>query len=154
MITLKNVTRAVPKSLAIEVEGALRGRFYCRVPVTHAPEEVSSAAYFGDEQARMRLREGDIIEVEPEDLSWTGELTVRALLPQSREVLTRWRFGPVLHDEGIPDVSPDELFSIAWKGPQLRWCVFAGEERRETGLESKEKAFRRMSELRGDKAVA
>lgn len=148
---MSTIIRAAPKSLAIELEGALRGRFYCRVPVGHTPEDVASPPYFGDEQQRMRLREGDVIEVEPEDLSWSGELTVRALLPGSREVLTRWRLGPVMHDETIPNSSSDNLFSIAFKGPQLRWCVYAGDERRDSHLATKEAAHARMQELRGER---
>ena len=151
---MKNAIRAAQKSLSIETEGALRGRFYCRVSVAHSPEDVINPAYFGDEQLRQRLREGDVIEVEPEDLSWSGELTVRALLPQSREVLTRWRQGPVFFDQNEPAETEDGLFSVEWKGPVLRWCVFAGDERRESHLGSKTAAIAMMNMLRGKGSVA
>ena len=137
--------RCVPKTLDMESEGKLRGRWYCRSPVEHSPEAVGDPAYFGDEAARLRLREGDRIEVEPDDMSWMGELIVRAISPLAREVVTRWVVGPIIFDE--PPVEAGDL-TIKWKGPAQKFVIFNGPQFVEGGFLTKEAAARRLDALR------
>lgn len=143
--------RAIPKSLALEYEGALRGRFYSRVPPEHGPEAVGAPAYFGDEITKLKLREGDRIEVEPEDMSWMGELVVRAIVPTSREVVTRWVVGPVFFD--VPAIDAGD-FTVQYRGKANRHCIYNGDQLIEGGFATKEMAQRRLEAIRAEAMAA
>lgn len=144
--------RAIAKSLEIEKEGVSRGHFFCRVPVEHGPEAVGGPAYFGDEVIKTRLRVGDRIEVEPEDLSWMGELIVRAIVPASREVVTRWIVGPVVFDDTAPIDAGD--FTVIWRGKVNRFCIYNGDQLIEAGHATKESANRRLEIIRAEALAA
>jgi hypothetical protein len=142
--------RANAKTLSIETEGALRGRYHCRVPVEHTAAIVGAPAYFGDEATRTKLREGDRIEVEPDDLSWFGELIVRAVVPAAREVVTRWVVGPVHFD--APPIDAGD-YRIEYKGKVQKHCIYLGDQIIEAGFETREKAHARLTYLRADVAA-
>lgn len=133
--------------LICEVETRARGKYYARLPEDVTPEQVAHPAYFGDEQ---NLRVGDVIEVEPEDLAWLGELVVRAVNPEAREIVTRWRAPPAVFDGEAMDAGE---FRVKFGGPQAKHCIWQGDTRIETGFPTREQAEVRMRKLM-EKAAA
>lgn len=140
--------RISPKHLHIEHEGATRGRWYVRVPAEHKIEDVLKPEYFGAcVEAHKRLRVPDVIEVEPEDLAWSLNLTVLSVAPATRRVVTRLK-GDVQHF-GV-DLAPEQLaagYALKFIGREAGWGVFKGADVLDQGYKTSAAALERLNAI-------
>lgn len=147
--------RLSPKLLQIEHEGATRGRWYVRVPAEHTIEDVLNPAYFGQCTAVPKLlRVPDVIEVEPEDLSWSLHVTVLSVAPLTRRVVTRLK--GEIQRFGV-EISADQAaagYAIRFIGKAAGWGVFKDEDLIDQGFKTATAAAERLREIAPAKAAA
>ena len=82
--------RCPSKALVMDRDNAHRGYWLAMIPDGHNAEDVLRPEYFGFHAGRIRV--GDVIEVQSEDMSWWGELLVRAIPAGLNMIVTRKRF--------------------------------------------------------------
>jgi hypothetical protein len=85
--------RCPPKdALVVDRENAHCATYLCRSPRAHTLDDVCGPYYFGLMQNRTQqdrlVREGDFIDVQPEDFTWFVRLMVRACAPTVDQVIT------------------------------------------------------------------
>lgn len=135
-----------PAAIATESSGRFRNRFLARVPVSHTPEDVLSPQYFGLLIQSERFQEGDLIEVEWEDLSRFGVLQIRAVEKQLQLILTIER--EPIHDVGGAEVLPDG-WTIEFMSQRDGHAIFCNGVVQEGGFPTRERAETRIAALAG-----
>lgn len=140
--------RLAPKALQIEHEGARRGRWYVRVPAEHAIEDVLSPFYFGQcAEPPKPLRVPDVIEVEPEDLSWSLELTVVSVDAKLRRVVTRIRGEVQRFGAALSAAQEAEGFELRFIGREAGWGVFKAGDVIDQGFKTADAAKERLNQI-------
>lgn len=121
---MSDPVRISPKALQIDKEGATRGRWYVRVPVEHTLEDVLAPEYFGNaSQGQKPLRVPDVIEIEPEDLSWLLEVTVTSVNPVTRRVVTRLRGEVQTFGVEVSEAQKAAGYSLKFIGKEAAWAI-------------------------------
>ena len=145
--------RLSPKLLHIEHEGTTRGRWYVRVPAEHTIEDVLKPEYFGQCVAVPKmLRVPDVIEVEPEDLSWALNLTVLAVSPQTRRVITRVKGDVQAFDVTLAPEQIEAGYKLKFIGREAGWGVFMKDDVRAQGFKTAAAALEKLDEIAPVKA--
>lgn len=110
-----------------------RRNIFCVTPEHNTPyEAILRDDYWAHVSAKMKP--GDRIEVLAEDGSYFAELLVQdagrlyAKVAELRHV----KLDAVEVKEGGMVV---EGYEVAWKGPQLKWCVLRGKDRLKDGMD-------------------
>lgn len=95
-------------------------------------EELLKDGYWAHVSAKMKP--GDHIEVRAEDGSYYAELIVQdaGRLYAKVAQLTFVKLDSVQVTEGG---LTSEGYEVAWKGPQLKWCVLRGKDRLKEGMD-------------------
>jgi hypothetical protein len=95
-------------------------------------DEILKEGYWAHVSAKMKP--GDRVEVRAEDGSYYAELIVQdaGRLYAKVAVLTHVKLDSVDVTEG--GLAANGL-EVAWKGPQLKWCVLRGKDRLKEGMD-------------------
>lgn len=153
-MTAKNkVTQQCPKgALHLEAESNSpngRGTWYARVPAEHTIEDVTDPAYFGAVAQSLKLRAGDVIDIEPEHGLWGTRLRVMAVIPSVGQVRTREN--EVFRVDY--SVKAPNGFSFEWDGNAARWTLKKGAAVVDGGFFSQDEAAAKAQELMREKAA-
>lgn len=136
------------KLLQIEHCGPARRRWYARVPAEHSIETVLHPAYFSQCLEGVKaVSVPDLIEIEPEDLSWSLTVTVLSADANARRVVTRLRgeveqFGVELAAEQIA-----AGYDLRYVGRVAGWGVFRGAELLDQGFRTATAALERLNAI-------
>lgn len=136
--------RCPSKALVIDRDNAHRGYWLCMVPDTHTAEDVLRPEYFG---FHTQVRVGDVIEVQSEDMSWWGELLVRAIPAGLNMIVTRKRF---LDHFEIEDLSAG--YEIKYLGVSGKHTLYFQGNPIQGDFNTREEAAIRAMQLSGSKA--
>lgn len=127
-----------------------RGTWFARVPAEHTIEDVLSPAYFYVTQKDKGVREGDIIEIEPESALWIIRTRVMLINEDLGEVELR-------EHENLRqtyEVEAPSGFAFKWEGGDARWTVWKGESKVGAGYATQSAALGRVRDLTSDRAAA
>ena len=143
------------KKLQIEHAGAARRLWYARVPAEHGVDDVLNPAYFGLCVEGMKaLQVPDLIEVEPEDLSWSLTLTVLAVNPQTRRVVTRLKGGVENFAVSPAPEQKADGYDLRYIGTAAGWAVVRGEEVLDMGHRTATAALEKLNQIAPTQAAA
>lgn len=142
------IMRCPPKALIVDSENNIRARWLARVPVEHTHEDVLSPFYFGEAIGDRGVREGDVIEVEPEHALWSLQVRVMAIIPSLHQVVVRLRGDIEEYHEEFPDG-----YSCEWKGTEGRWMLVKGDLPIQAGFISQTEALRHLEDLQRNRAA-
>lgn len=126
-----------------------RGVYYARVPAEHTIEDVLNPAYFGNAHQDKGVREGDIIDIEPESALWRIQVRVMAIMPAINHV--ELRESEILRQDY--SIAPPPGFSFKWEGAQAKWGIYKGNTLVDGGFSSQSGAFARAQEMIREKAA-
>lgn len=132
--------RCPNKALVIDRENAHCGYWLCMVPEGHSPEDVLSADYFGFHAGKLKVN--DVIEFRSEDLSWYGELLVRAKPQGVNQVVTVERFTKHFDVVELPSG-----YDARYQGKVGKWTVYRGSAALESGFDTREEAAIHIDKL-------
>lgn len=127
----EDTVRCPNKALVIDRENAHCGYWLCMVPEGHNPEDVMSADYFGFQAGKLRVN--DVIEIRAEDLSWYGELLVRAKPQGVNQVVTVERFVKYFDVAELPSG-----YDAIYQGQKAKWTLYRGGVALESGFDTRE----------------
>lgn len=131
-------------NIAIEATGVFRTRYLARIPSAHTVHDVTSPEYFGAVIATAGFKEMDLIEVEWEDGTKWGTLSVRAVEPSIGLVTTKAR--EPIKDEAETEQLPDG-WDMEFIDVRYGWAITSKGERVEAGFATPEKAANRIAAL-------
>lgn len=137
--------RCPSKALVIDRDNAHRGYWLAMIPDGHTAEDVLRPEYFGFHAGKIRV--GDVIEVQSEDMSWWGELLVRAIPAGLNMIVTRKRFLDHFEVEDLPDG-----YEIKYLGTSGRHTVFYKHNAIQGDFTTREEAAIKVFQLAGRKA--
>jgi hypothetical protein len=126
-----------------------RGVFFARVPAEHTIEDVLHPSYFGAMMKDKGLREGDLIDIEPESGLWRIQGRVMAVVPALQQVEIR-EFETMRQNY---EVEPPAGYEFKWLGGASRWAILKGAVTVDAGFTSQGAALARVQELQRDKAA-
>lgn len=135
--------RCPAKALVMDRDNAHRGYWLAMIPASHTPDDVVKPEYFGFH----RVRVGDVIEVQAEDMSWWGELLVRAIPANLNMVVTRVRFLDHFEIDDLP-----AGYEIKYLGVSGKHTLYFEGNPTQGGFDTREEAAIKAMQLSGSKA--
>lgn len=127
-----------------------RGVWYARVPADHTIDDVLNASYFGAHQHERGLREGDIVDIEPESALWRIQVRVMACDKTLQQVELR---EAELYRQSY-EAEPPQGFEFKWDGNGGKWCAYKGAVLVAGGFSSQSGLRAKCEELIADKVAA
>lgn len=137
--------RCPAKAFKLEIAGNTRARWCATIPADHTVEDVLHPNYFGRiaNTNKEKLKFRDIIELEWEDGTKFGELSIRSVEAAMEQLVTAVRVEIMeVATPGLPDgwtmefINPAKGWSIAFKG-----------EEKQSGFTTQEAASMRVEYL-------
>lgn len=129
-------------ALEVDRENAHCATYLCRIPREHTFDDVLAPEYFGRKQNRTQqdrlIREGDFIDVQPEDFSWYARLMVRARLPDVDQVVTDVIYHKIFSVGDLP-----AGWSMDYRGARAWVIMYRGHEK-DGGFKTSEAAKHRI----------
>lgn len=132
-----------PKALVIDRENKHCGYYIALVDAEHTPDDVRSSKYFGRQISSSRLRVDDEITVRPRNRSYHMQLIVRAIIPETAEIITEEiHFVEFARGKDLPDG-----WEVKWLGDQGLHAILYDGKTVEAGFASEVHAHRRAKQL-------
>lgn len=136
--------RCPSKALVMDRDNAHRGYWLAMIPDGHNAEDVLRPEYFGFHAGKIRV--GDVIEVQSEDMSWWGELLVRAIPAGLNVIVTRKRFLDHFEVDDLP-----AGYEIKYLGHTGKHTVFYQGNAIQGDFSTREEAAIKVFQLAGRK---
>ena len=135
-----------PKDLILDRTNRHCGFFLALTPAEHTAEDVGSSKYFGRLVGSSNLREDDQITVRPKNKGFHLELIVRAIIPETAEVITE----ALTFKEFATGVARSDGYSIEWQGDQGLHAIMLDGRVVEAGFTTEVHARHRLEKLAPD----
>lgn len=135
--------RCEPKSLKLEIGGATRNLYHCRIPVTHTLQDVLHPDYFGQLQASDKLTVGDRVYCEWADFSCMFELLVLAQSPSVSQLICR----PTTDILRFDDLAFPKGWEARHLGEAEKYGIFYNGNLKEQGFVTKEACLTRINAM-------